>query len=59
MLVFGYRAEIFRTNFPENICLSSGGKKRFKDVETAYIIIHVVKGQNMKHLPQFSRDMFG
>jgi len=52
MLAFGYRPEIFRTNFPEDICLSSGGEKRFKDVEAAYMIIHVVEGQNRKH-PSF------
>lgn len=47
MLVFGYRAEMFRTNFAENICLSSGGEERFKGVEPAYTIIHVVEEQNI------------
>lgn len=59
MLGFGYRAEIFRTNFPESICFSSRGRKRFKDGKAAHTSIHVVKGQNMKLSPELSRDMFG
>lgn len=59
MLGFGYRAEIFRGNFPENSCLFSGDSKRFKDVETAHTNIHIVEGENVKHLPEFYRDLFG
>lgn len=56
-LGFGYRAAIFRS-FPEGMCFSSRGRKRFKDVEAAHNSVHVVKGQNMKLSPEFYRGMF-
>lgn len=58
MLGFSYRTEIFRGDFSEKK-LPLETKKRFRDVETAHTNIHVVEGQNVKHLPQFYRDMFG
>lgn len=54
-LVTGLR---FLEQTSQRISTSPEGKKKFKDVEIAYTSIHVVEGQNLRRLPQFSRDKF-